>query len=68
MFPCAKQFGLKYHEMWSEPSELYPPQVPELYFDDYTLECLKRASDVFQKHLLDEMKVMQERLVAKLNL
>lgn len=36
--------------------------VPELYFDDYTLECLKRASDVFQKHLLDEMKIMQERL------
>eukprot|EP00435_Cladocopium_sp_Y103_P004525 s4057_g1.t1 len=36
--------------------------VPELYFDDYTLECLKRASDVFEKHLLAEMKIMQERL------
>eukprot|EP00438_Fugacium_kawagutii_P001874 Skav216337 [mRNA] locus=scaffold3350:366652:371473:+ [translate_table: standard] len=36
--------------------------VPELYFDDHTLECLKRASDVFLKHLLDEMELMQERL------
>lgn len=36
--------------------------VPELYFDDHTLECLKRASDVFLKHLLDEMRALQERL------
>ena len=64
MFPCKA--------IWSEipwdVEALCPLQVPELYFDDYTLECLKRASDVFQKHLLDEMKIMQERLVAKLNL
>lgn len=41
---------------------LHSIQVPELYFDDHTLECLKRASDVFLKHLLDEMRALQERL------
>ena len=25
--------------------------VPELYFDDYTLLCLKKASEVFLEHL-----------------
>lgn len=25
--------------------------VPELYFDDYTLLCLRRASDVFLEHI-----------------
>lgn len=43
-------------------------QVPELYFDDHTLECLRRASDVFLKHLLEEMHELQERLAARLSL
>ncbi|CAJ1386142.1 unnamed protein product [Effrenium voratum] len=36
--------------------------VPELYFDEHTLEQLRQASDVFFEHLLVEMSQLQERL------
>mmetsp|Transcript_36983 Transcript_36983/g.85494 ORF Transcript_36983/g.85494 Transcript_36983/m.85494 type:complete len:996 (-) Transcript_36983:34-3021(-) len=36
--------------------------VPETYFDDHTLECVKKASAGFSAHLLQEIRLLQERL------
>ncbi|CAE7383614.1 unnamed protein product, partial [Symbiodinium microadriaticum] len=36
--------------------------VPEMYFDDHTLDCITKAGAGFSGYLLEEIRILQERL------